>query len=269
MPVPMSGAMAPDAFAWSTAVLSLGVAVVYLMAARRLRRRGDRWPPVRDAGFTAGAALVAAALLPLPGGGFTAHMGEHLLVAMVAPVLLVTARPVTLALRALPAGTLRRRLLSVSRSRAVGWLLCPPVAAVVDIGGLWLLYRTPLFAESRHRPWLHALIHVHLLAAGVLFTLALCQLDPVRSWYGLPLRAAVLVGAGTAHSVLAKLLYGTAPPGTAFSNHDLARAAELMYYGGDLVEIALAAALAHQWYAAGGRRLRHRNRREALAGTAR
>jgi putative membrane protein len=110
-------------------------------------------------------------------------------------------------------------------------------------------------------------VHVHLFAGGLLFTFALCQLDPVRHRYGLLPRAAVLVAAGTAHSVLAKVLYGTSPPGTAFPGHDLARGAELMYYGGDLVEIALAAVLAAQWYAAGGRDLDRRNRRAADAGS--
>src|SRR5690606_4938775 len=55
--------------------------VVYLAAARGLRRRGDAWPWRRDACFAAGGALLAAAMLvPLPGGPFTVHMTQHLLV---------------------------------------------------------------------------------------------------------------------------------------------------------------------------------------------
>jgi putative membrane protein len=69
------------------------------------------------------------------------------------------------------------------------------------------------------------------------------------------LRAGCLILAGAAHAVLAKTLYGAAPPNTAFAPTDLARGAELMYYGGDLVEIILAGVLAAQWYAASGREL--------------
>jgi putative membrane protein len=61
------------------------------------------------------------------------------------------------------------------------------------------------------------------------------------------------VAAGAAHAVLAKTMWVTPPPGTGFQAGDVHSAAELMYYGGDVVEIALAAILALRWYAAGGR----------------
>ncbi|MFK8906928.1 cytochrome c oxidase assembly protein [Streptomyces sp. YS-3] len=253
---PAHGEQAMGAPAALATVLALAAAAGYLLAARRLRRRGDAWPWVRDASFTTGqGSLVVVALVPLPGGEFTAHMVQHLVIGMVAPLLMVLGRPVTLALRALPAGRARRGLLAVVRSRPLGPLFLPPVAAVLDVGGLWLLYRTGLFARLHDHPWLHAAVSTHVLAAGLLFTFTLCQLDPVRHRYGLPLRAATLVAAATAHAVLAKTLYGTSPPGTAFPAHDLARAAEAMYYGGDLVEIALAVVLARRWYTAAGRLL--------------
>ncbi|MFI1172478.1 cytochrome c oxidase assembly protein [Streptomyces melanogenes] len=255
-PMPMPAGQATGAPAGVAAVLALSAAVGYLLAARRLRRRGDVWPWLRDTSFTAGqVCLVAVALVPLPGGEFTAHMLQHLVIGMAAPLLLVLGRPVTLVLRALPAGPARRGLRATVRSRPVGWLALPPVAAVLDVGGLWVLYRTRLFAHLHDQPWLHAAVYTHVLAAGLLFTFAVCQLEPVRHHYGLPLRAATLIAAATAHSVLAKSLYSTSPPGTAFPGHDLAGAAEAMYYGGDVVEIALAAVLARQWYTVTGRRL--------------
>jgi putative membrane protein len=231
----------------------------YLVAARRLRGRGDTWPWERDACFAAGgAALAFAAAGPLPGAAFTVHMAQHLLAGMVAPLLLVLARPLTLALRVLRPGRPRRALVAVAHWRVSGWLLFPPVAAVLDMGGLWVLYRTPLLAAAHDRPFLHALVHAHVVAAGVLFTAAICQLDPVRRRRGLPLRGATLLAAGAAHAVLAKTLYALPPPGTEFAAGDLHAAAQLMYYGGDLVEVALAVVLAVQWYAVGGRRRRVR-----------
>ncbi|WP_267488404.1 cytochrome c oxidase assembly protein [Streptomyces sp. DH8] len=140
-------------------------------------------------------------------------------------------------------------------------MLFPPLAGLIDVGGLWLLYRTELFAAAQHHPAGHAVMHVHVLAAGLLFTFSVCQLDPVRRRWHLALRGAALLVAGAAHAVLAKTLYAVPPPGTAFAPADLRTGAQAMYYGGDLVEAALGAVLAATWYRAGGRARAHRLRR--------
>lgn len=255
------GSVAASVPAGTIAAALAGLAaVVYLMAAHRLRRRGDVWSRWRDASFTAGSAGTAwAATGPLWGGPWTAHMIQHLIVGMAAPLLLVLAQPLTLALRALAPGPVRRGLLRLARSRAVGWLVFPPLAALLDLGGLWLLYRTPLYTAGTREPWLHALVHAHLLTAGLLFTFAVCQLDPVRRRWSTTVRGATLLAAGAAHAVLAKTLYAEPPPGTAFAPADLHTGSQVMYYGGDLVEAALATIVAAAWYRATGRaRRRHR-----------
>ncbi|MFF8641084.1 cytochrome c oxidase assembly protein [Streptomyces sp. NPDC015345] len=254
--------MGAGAFGAVVAVAALTLVLAYLAAAARLRRRGDAWPRHRDASFAAGGAALAHAFVgTLPGGPFTAHMVQHLVVAMAAPLLMVLARPLTLVLRALPPGRARRALLTVAHSRPATWLLFPPLAALLDIGGLWLLHRTPLLAAAHHRPLLGAAVHVHVLAAGLLFAFAVCRLDPVRHRWGLAWRGTTLLAAGWAHAVLAKTLYAAPPPGTGFTADDVHTAARLMYYGGDLVETALATVLAAQWYAATGRALRRRGPR--------
>ncbi|MFV2173781.1 cytochrome c oxidase assembly protein [Actinomadura sp. LOL_016] len=235
------------------------VVAVYLVAAGRLRRRGDDWSRWRDACFaTGGAVLAGAVIVPLrldapAGGAFTVHMGQHLVAGMAAPLLLVLGRPVTLALRVLRPGRPRRALVAVAHSRAAGLLIFPPVAAALDVGGLWALYRTPLLAATHDRPLLHAAVHAHMIAAGILFSAAICQLEPVRRRWGPTLRGLTLLVAGAAHAVLAKTLYVAPPPGTAFAAGDLHAGAQLMYYGGDLVELALAAVLAVGWYTTTGR----------------
>lgn len=249
-----------------TAAVSLVAVLVYLTAAARLRRRGDGWPRFREASFTTGGAGIAYVfLVPLPGGPFTAHVIQHLIVAMAAPLLLALARPLTLALRALPVGSARRALLAVAHSRPVARLLFPPTAAVLDMGGLWVLHRSGLPAVGHRHVLLHAAVHTHILIAGLLFTFAICRLDPVRRSWGLALRGSTLLIAGAAHAVLAKSLYATPPPGTYFAPSDLRTGAVLMYYGGDVVEIGLATVLAVQWYAGTGR-ARARSRRRAQAG---
>ncbi|MBV7698510.1 cytochrome c oxidase assembly protein [Streptomyces sp. TRM70350] len=174
-----------------TVVAALLVAVAYLLAAGRLRRRGDAWPRWRDVSFTAGGIGTAwASGDTVPGGPFTGHIIQHLVVGMAAPLLFVAARPLTLALRALRPGRARRRLLVLARSHPVGWLVLPPLAALLDVGGLWLLYRTELFAAMRHQPLLHGVVHAHMLATGLVFTFAVCQLDPVRRRWSVAVRGA-------------------------------------------------------------------------------
>jgi putative membrane protein len=237
-----------------TAPVVLIAVVAYETGAARLRRRGDRWPAARDLAFAAGGVVVLGA-----GGvpGFAGHMVQHVLLGMIAPVLLVLSRPVTVLLRAAPARA-RRRLKRVLTSRFAAVLVFPPVAAVLEASGLWVLYRTGLYAATERNPWLHGVVQLHVFLVGVLFTASLCQLDPVRHRYGAGLRAAALVAAAAAHAVLAKTLYLAPPPGVALTDADARIAAEVMYYGGDVAELALAAVIAAQWYARRGRELRRK-----------
>ncbi|MDJ0462707.1 cytochrome c oxidase assembly protein [Streptomyces sp. H27-C3] len=225
----------------------------YLAGSARLRGRGDSWPRSRDLAFCAGGLVMIAALgVPRTTHWppFTGHMAGHLGSGMAAPLLVALGRPVTLALRALPTAP-RRRLLAVTRSRPVETLAWPPVAALVNVGVLWLLYRAPVPSYIHHSPLLHA----HLFASGVLFTFAVLAVDPVRHRAGFPLRAVTLVAASAAHAVLAKSLYAAGPPGMPYGPADLHFASQVMYYGGDVVEVALALALVREWYRAEGRAL--------------
>jgi putative membrane protein len=190
-------------------------------------------------------------------------MSRHIIVGMLVPLFIVLAVPGTLALRSLRGGR-RRLVLAVLHSRPLTLLFIPPVAALVNAGSIYLLYRTPLLAASRADPWLDGVVHVHLLVTGVLFTAAVCQLDPLRRRYSVALRAASAVAAAAAHGVLAKTLYATPPPNTAFDVADLRFGVQLMYYSGDVVEIAIAIVLAVTWYAAGGRALDRARRRAGV-----
>ncbi|WP_051855524.1 cytochrome c oxidase assembly protein [Streptomyces sp. NRRL B-1347] len=186
---------------------------------------------------------------------FTGHTVAHLGAGMAAPLLGVLARPVTLALRVASAAV-RRRLVRVVQSRTAAVLVFPPVAALVDVGGLGVLYRAPLPADVHHSTW----VLVHLFAAGTLFTYAVLGLDPVRHRAGFSLRAGTLLAGAAGHAVLARGLWAAGPPGSAYAAGDLRLASQLMYYGGDVVEVLLAAVLAHQWYRAEGRALARERR---------
>jgi putative membrane protein len=140
-----------------------------------------------------GLGVLAMALLsPLAEAAhhdFTAHMAQHLLLGMLTPLLLVLAAPATLALRALPVPP-ARRLARLLRSRPVRYLTDPIVAATLDAGGLWLLYTTSLYRMMVNHPAVHLAVHVHVLAAGCLFTFAIVGVDPAphrpdaQTWEG-------------------------------------------------------------------------------------
>jgi putative membrane protein len=81
---------------------------------------------------------------------------------------------------------------------------------------MWVLYLTPLFAQTLPHPVLHEALHLHFLIAGCLFMWPLVGLDPVRARGSLRLRIGVLLLALGFHAALAKLIYagwlGGGPP---------------------------------------------------------
>lgn len=235
----------------------------YALGVARLRRRlGRRWSTWRTAGFALGTVLAAAALSPplsdLAHADARGHMAQHLLLGMYAPLALVLAAPVTLLLGATPLAA-RGAVGAVLRSRPVQVLSHPVTAAVLSVGGLYLLYLTPLYAASAQSAPLHHLVHLHFLAAGALYVWAIAGPDPAPHRPGTAMRVSVLLLSAAAHAYLAKLIYaraGDLPPGGSHGIQEMQHAAQVMYYGGDVAEILLAVALFAGWY-----RLRGRERR--------
>lgn len=229
------------------------------VARRRLRRS---WPAWRTAAFLLGALAVAVALSP-PVAGFAAHdarghMLQHLLLAMYAPLGLVLGAPVTLALGASSPGG-RRRLVAVLGSAPLRVLAHPVVAAVLDIGGLFVLYLTPLYHAATTDPVVHHLVNLHLLLAGSLFTWSVAAVEPAPGRPGTTTRLGVLVVAAGAHAWLAKLVYARAAEPPLAGTHPVEQvqaAAQWMYYGGDVAEVALAVLVLAGWYRRQGLRQR-------------
>lgn len=231
-------------------VLLGGAAVLYLGGLWRTRDRSS-WPRPRTAAWMAGLLCAGVGMVgpfaALAHSSFPVHMAGHVLVGMLAPLLLVLGRPVTLALRALPVA--RARALSrVLRSRPVRVLTHPVVAGTLNIGGLWLLYATPLFPLMHSSPWLHAAVHLHVLLTGYLFTASIVGLDPDPHRASVPVRATVLIVFIAAHSILAKWLWAHPPVGIDVG--DARIGAELMFYAGDAVDVLLIVLLLRQWYVA-------------------
>jgi putative membrane protein len=243
------------------------VAVVVLLAAGYLllMRRGSR--PAhhsrdrrRTAAFLIGCAVLAAALLPpiapFAGEDFRGHMLQHLLIGMYAPLFLVLGAPVTVLLRALPARH-ARRLTGALRGRPMRVPAHPLTALCLGTGSLAVLYFTPLYDATAARPALHWLLHAHFLLSGCLFAWVVAGRDPAPTRPGVRARLVVLGAAIAGHAVIAQLLYG----GFLIDVHapiaQVRGGAEIMYYGGDIAELLLAAALVATWRPARATRGRH------------
>lgn len=250
-------------------VLLLAGGAGYAGAVWRLRRRGDGWPLGRVLAAVAGLGCLLVAVVPPVSEHdevFEVHVLQHLLLGMLGPTLLAVSAPMTLALRVLPAGP-RRGLLAVLRARPVRLLAGPPVALVLQVGGGYLLYLTPLYAATLRYPLLHDLVHAHMVAAGCLFAWSIAGLDPIAHRPGTRTRLVALTAAAAGHNVLAKLLYAHALPGAAGPVADRLAGAQLLYYGGDVADALLAVVVMAQWYARAGRRQRHAYRRATAPGS--
>ena len=181
---------------WRIDWLFVGIAVLaiglYLAGVRRLHARGDRWPVLRVVLWVLGWGVFVWATCGAPGIWgrvlFSAHMVMHMAVAMIVPLFLVPAAPVTLALRALPARPdrtwgPREVLLEVVHSRAMRVLANPVVAASLFFFSLAAFYYTGLFELALTTHTGHLLMMAHFLLTGYLFVWVMIGIDPgVPRW---------------------------------------------------------------------------------------
>ncbi|MDT0612526.1 cytochrome c oxidase assembly protein [Streptomyces lancefieldiae] len=232
--------------------LLLAAAGGYLLAVRRARRRNPErgWSGWRSASFLGGLAVLAVALLPPLGPAahtdFRGHMAQHMLVGMYAPLALVLAAPVTLALRTLPPAP-ARRLTALLHGRPARLLTRPAVALALSTGTLGLLYFTPLYDSVTGHPAGHWLLNAHFLASGCLFAHAVAGPDPAPARPVVPARLAYLGVAVTAHALIAQAMYGGFFVHIHAPVDRVRQGAEIMYYAGDVAELLLAAALVATW----------------------
>ena len=173
----------PDALFLAVAALMIAL---YAVGLRRLHQRGDRWPVGRSIAWFGAAVLLAWAT----SGGigtyarvlFSVHMVQHMLLAMLIPVLMVLGAPSTLALRVLPARRgdpgPREWLVAFLQSRVVGFFSNPLVAAPIFVVSFYGVYFTSLFATLMGSHWGHIAMQTHFVLAGYLFFWALIGIDP-------------------------------------------------------------------------------------------
>ncbi|SNS79143.1 cytochrome c oxidase assembly protein [Rhodococcoides kyotonense] len=167
---------------------SIVLAAVYLLGVRRLRRRGDTWPMGRTVAFLLGCLTMLIGTSSGVGkyspAVFSVHMGGHMALSMLAPVLLALGGGLTLALRALPAAGKdgvpgpREWILQALHSPVSRFLTHPIVAAVLFVGGFYALYLGGIFGAILDNHSAHLLMNAHFILSGYLFYWVVIGVDP-------------------------------------------------------------------------------------------
>jgi cytochrome c oxidase assembly factor CtaG len=266
---------------WSFEPVPLAFALVaaglYLWGVRRLRARGDAWSPWRTLLFLGpglGTFLLATEsfLATYDTVLLSVHMGQHMLLNMVAPVFLALGAPITLALRTLPAPE-RRLLLRAIHSRVAKVLTFPAVAGVVFVANPFVLYLTGAYEATLRNGLLHDLSHMHFLAVGCLWFWPLLGIDPMPSRPAYPLRLLAVFATMPFHawlgvvimsmsSVIAGEWYdGLGRTWGASPLSDQRTAGGILWASGDIVSLIVFGALFVQWARASEREAAREDRR--------
>ncbi|WP_342575735.1 cytochrome c oxidase assembly protein [Solibacillus sp. FSL K6-1781] len=221
----------------------------YLIAVFITNQRYKKWPVFRTVSWTLGIGFALVSVVgPLATSAhtnFTAHMVSHLLLSMVAPIFMAIAKPMTLLLRTANT-TLARKLTSILKSRLLKYISHPITAAVLNVGGLWLLYTTNLYTYMHENAFIALFVHFHFFIAGYVFTISIIYFDPVYHQYSYRFRAAVLIAAIAGHDILSKYMYANPPAGV--SRQEAEMGSMVMYYAGDWIEVVLIVIFCWQWY---------------------
>lgn len=254
----------PD-WLWIAVVAFL--ALWYLTAQWRLRRKGTPWPVMRTVSWlfglfilnwvTSGGAAIYGMVV------FSGHMVQHMTLTMVAPIFLVMGSPVTLALRALPVrqdGTrgAREWIIWLVHSRWSRFITHPVVAAVNFGGSILLFYYTPIFGWSMQFHLGHVFMTVHFLLTGYIFALVLIGRDPLPSRPPHFLRLIILLATMVFHAFLAVVItgseqlleaewFGVMGHGWFPALHDQRTGGELMWGLGEIPAVIMGIVVAVQW----------------------
>ncbi|MCW3067498.1 MAG: Cytochrome c oxidase caa3-type, assembly factor CtaG-related protein [Solirubrobacterales bacterium] len=162
--------------AWAVNGAGAAYAGIYLWGTMRSRAR---WSPWRTVSFVSGIGVV---LLALQSGIATyderllsAHMVQHMLLLLVAPLLLLQGRPVILALSALAPRHRAALMRLLARARP---LMSPLICLAVFSVALIATHVPPLYQATLSNPPLHVAEHALFLAAGLMFWWPLLDGDP-------------------------------------------------------------------------------------------
>ncbi|MBY6364565.1 cytochrome c oxidase assembly protein [Rhodococcoides corynebacterioides] len=195
------------------------LAVVYPIGVRRLTRRGDTWPMGRTVAWVLGCLSLLVATSSGIGrysmAMFSVHMGAHMVLSMLTPVLLALGGGVTLALRVLPAAGKtgvpgpREWILAALHSSVSRFLTQPLVAAVIFVGGFYALYLGGIYDSAVESHGAHLLMNLHFLLSGYLFYWVVIGVDPAPRRLSPVTKLAIVFGSLPFHAFFGVALMST------------------------------------------------------------
>jgi putative membrane protein len=254
--------------------LVIGFAILFWIGNRRTAapERTRRERRLRIACFYAGLAVVAIALdSPLDTLSdqlFWAHMVQHVLLLVVAPPLIVLARPWIRLWRSLPLGA--RQLLGrglgqgrrAAPLRGVSRFLGDPLPSFLLFSGVLLAWHVPaLFDATLRSSAVHALEHTLFFSTAVLFWKQVLPSLPLRARLVPLQRVIYLVGAMVVSWILAVVLALAPEPLYAHYAHEASRpgglsaltdqqlAAGVMWVPGSITFVIVIFVYVHRWLA--------------------
>jgi putative membrane protein len=179
----------------------VGIAIWYLRAEWRLALRGRAWSPWRRASFLSGLICVDLAfqspVSTFANFYFQAHIVQHLLLMVAAPVLCALGAPSTLLLQTSSRWT-KEHWLAVLRSRPFAVLTNPVVVWFLYYGIMLVFFLSSLLNVAMEHMALMDAMNVLFLFGGTLFWWPMIGIDPIihgRMSHGVRL-ANILVGSG-------------------------------------------------------------------------
>jgi putative copper resistance protein D len=250
--------------AWHLDAIALGVIVlvaawyVTAVALVPVRDPAGRWPARRTVAFLVGLAVCAFAtngsIAVYDQVLFTAHMVGHLALVMVAPVLLMLGRPLTLALAAARPPR-RERFGAIARGRVVSVLTAPPVALACYAVVIVASHLTGIMNTVMRTTWAGQVEHLVYVLVGCQFFVLVVGNEPIRWRLGAPARwllLAVAMAVDTFTGVV--LLQGTrtvamvADPGLHVDAlSDTRTGGAIMWFGGDAIMAVVMVVLVVGW----------------------
>ncbi len=266
-----------DAVSWGSwsldppVILALFFAALYWWSNRHTvgpaRTRTER--RCRHLYFYAGIVVVLVALAsPLDALSerlFWAHMTQHVLLLVVAPPLIVLARPWVRLWRVLPLPVRQSLGRSLARGRLtplrrLGAWLGAPLPTFILFCGVVLLWHVPtLFDATLESEALHAVEHTLFFATALMFWKQVIDSPPLHSPLSEPWRMVYVVGAMVVmwllaivlalepHALYAPYVHETARPGGLSALADQQIAAGVMWVPGSITFVILLFVHFHRW----------------------
>lgn len=168
-------------------VIGIAACVYYTIGVARLHARGDKWPISRTICWYIGWGIVIwatnAGIATYAEVSVGMHMIQHMTLTMMAPIFLVLAGPITLALRALKpsptGGRGPREMLTVGLHSGIARFFTNPVVIlVIYVLGIYGLYLTNVFGSLMSSHVGHVVMTTHFLVSGTLLAYVAIGIDP-------------------------------------------------------------------------------------------